>query len=64
MDFDGACGGERDFFLRGGDGVFSFRCSSLEESRLTKFECLTLILAGFLLKFGELVFEELVIVMN
>ncbi|GJS18668.1 hypothetical protein Tco_0413140 [Tanacetum coccineum] len=35
MDLDGACGGERDFFLGGGDGVFSFWCSSLEESRLT-----------------------------
>ncbi|GJS57444.1 hypothetical protein Tco_0652228 [Tanacetum coccineum] len=29
MDFDGACGGERDFFLGGGEGVLSFRCSSL-----------------------------------
>ncbi|GJW73511.1 hypothetical protein Tco_0132881 [Tanacetum coccineum] len=64
MDFDGACGDERDFFLGGGDEVFSFWCSSLEESRLTKFECLALILAVFLLKFGELVLEELVIVMN
>ncbi|GJY94399.1 hypothetical protein Tco_0510760, partial [Tanacetum coccineum] len=35
MDFDGAYGGERDFFLGGGDGLFSFWCSSLEESRLT-----------------------------
>ncbi|GJY65355.1 hypothetical protein Tco_0467593 [Tanacetum coccineum] len=47
-----------------GDGVFSFGWSSLKESRLTKFECLTLILAVFLLKFGELVLEELVIVMS
>ncbi|GJV58574.1 hypothetical protein Tco_1459579 [Tanacetum coccineum] len=31
MDFDGACGGERDFFLGGGEGVLSFRCSSLED---------------------------------
>ncbi|GJT44463.1 hypothetical protein Tco_0953178 [Tanacetum coccineum] len=53
MDFDEACGGERDFYLGGGDGVFSLR--------LTTFECLTLILAVFLLKFGELVLEELVI---
>ncbi|GKD08761.1 hypothetical protein Tco_1188446, partial [Tanacetum coccineum] len=35
MDFDGACGGERDFFQGGGEGVFSFRCSSLEDVRLT-----------------------------
>ncbi|GJY49743.1 hypothetical protein Tco_0439699, partial [Tanacetum coccineum] len=35
MDFDGACGGERDFFLGGGEGVLSFRCSSLEDVRLT-----------------------------
>ncbi|GJU23271.1 hypothetical protein Tco_1156613 [Tanacetum coccineum] len=35
MDFDGACGGERDFFLGGGEGVFSFGCSSLEDVRLT-----------------------------
>ncbi|GJY45454.1 hypothetical protein Tco_0434517 [Tanacetum coccineum] len=34
-DFDGACGGERDFFFRGGDGVLSFWCSSHEDSRLT-----------------------------
>ncbi|GJV07972.1 protein kinase, ATP binding site-containing protein [Tanacetum coccineum] len=27
VDFDGACGGERDFFLRGGDGVVSSWCS-------------------------------------
>ncbi|GJV27681.1 hypothetical protein Tco_1384129 [Tanacetum coccineum] len=63
MDFDGACGGERDFFLGGGDGVFPFWCSSLEELRLTKFEYLTLILAVFLLKFGEFVLDELVMVM-
>ncbi|GJZ40329.1 hypothetical protein Tco_0586892 [Tanacetum coccineum] len=31
MDFDGACGGERDFFLRGGEGVLSFGCSSLKD---------------------------------
>ncbi|GJV36827.1 hypothetical protein Tco_1409304 [Tanacetum coccineum] len=31
MDFDGACGGERDFFLGGGEGVLSFGCSSLED---------------------------------
>ncbi|GJV92659.1 hypothetical protein Tco_1540472 [Tanacetum coccineum] len=35
MDFDGACGGERDFFLGGGEGVLSFGCSSLEDVRLT-----------------------------
>nr|GFC94585.1 hypothetical protein [Tanacetum cinerariifolium] len=33
--FDGACGGERDFFLGGGDEVLSFWCSSLEDGRLT-----------------------------
>ncbi|GKA02567.1 hypothetical protein Tco_0675232 [Tanacetum coccineum] len=32
IDFDGACGGERDFFLGGGDGVFSFWCSLLEDN--------------------------------
>ncbi|GKA28442.1 hypothetical protein Tco_0714610 [Tanacetum coccineum] len=31
MDFDGACGGERDFFLGGGEGVLSFGCSSLDD---------------------------------
>ncbi|GJU28779.1 hypothetical protein Tco_1172368 [Tanacetum coccineum] len=31
MDFDGSCGGERDFFLGGGEGVLSFGCSSLED---------------------------------
>ncbi|GJZ64426.1 hypothetical protein Tco_0620847 [Tanacetum coccineum] len=31
MDFDGACGGERDFFLGGGDGVLSFGCSLLDD---------------------------------
>ncbi|GJY02210.1 hypothetical protein Tco_0360362 [Tanacetum coccineum] len=31
MDLDGACGGERDFFLGGGDVVLSFWCSSLED---------------------------------
>ncbi|GJV86847.1 hypothetical protein Tco_1530785 [Tanacetum coccineum] len=35
IDFDGACGGESDFFLGGGEGVLSFRCSSLEDVRLT-----------------------------
>ncbi|GJT25876.1 hypothetical protein Tco_0895813 [Tanacetum coccineum] len=35
MDFDGACGGERDFFLGGGEGVLLFGCSSLEDVRLT-----------------------------
>ncbi|GJX52808.1 hypothetical protein Tco_0281177 [Tanacetum coccineum] len=35
MDFDGACSGERDFFLGGGEGVLSFGCSSLEDVRLT-----------------------------
>ncbi|GJS60604.1 hypothetical protein Tco_0655388 [Tanacetum coccineum] len=31
IDFDGACGGESDFFLGGGEGVLSFGCSSLED---------------------------------
>ncbi|GJZ27164.1 hypothetical protein Tco_0571417 [Tanacetum coccineum] len=35
MDFDEACGGERDFFLGGGEGVLLFGCSSLEDVRLT-----------------------------
>ncbi|GKB48911.1 hypothetical protein Tco_0899664 [Tanacetum coccineum] len=35
VDFDGACGGERDFPLGDGDGVLSFWCSSLEDVRLT-----------------------------
>ncbi|GKC42731.1 hypothetical protein Tco_1060453 [Tanacetum coccineum] len=35
MDFDGACGDERDFFLGGGEGVLSFGYSSLEDVRLT-----------------------------
>ncbi|GKC56589.1 hypothetical protein Tco_1084187 [Tanacetum coccineum] len=34
LDFD-ACGGERDFFRGGGDGVLSLWCSSLEDSRFT-----------------------------
>ncbi|GJW34266.1 hypothetical protein Tco_0054298 [Tanacetum coccineum] len=34
MDFDGACGSEMDFFLGSGKGVFSFGCSSLEDSRI------------------------------
>ncbi|GJR29120.1 hypothetical protein Tco_1105352 [Tanacetum coccineum] len=29
VDFDGAFGGERDFFRGGGDGVLSMLCSSL-----------------------------------
>ncbi|GKB95627.1 hypothetical protein Tco_0981764 [Tanacetum coccineum] len=36
VDFDGACGGERDFFLGGGDGVLSFWCSSLEDLRFAR----------------------------
>ncbi|GJY53609.1 hypothetical protein Tco_0445273 [Tanacetum coccineum] len=48
MDFDGACSGERDFFLGGGEGVLSFGCSSMV----------------FLLKFGGFIFDELVMVMN
>ncbi|GJW32601.1 hypothetical protein Tco_0052633 [Tanacetum coccineum] len=35
IDFDGACGGESDFFLGGGEGVLSFGCSSLKDVRLT-----------------------------
>ncbi|GJR64944.1 hypothetical protein Tco_0011009 [Tanacetum coccineum] len=35
MDFDGACGGERDFFQGGCEGVLLFGCSSLEDVRLT-----------------------------
>ncbi|GJR82849.1 hypothetical protein Tco_0153634 [Tanacetum coccineum] len=35
MDFDEACGSERDFFLGGGEGVLSFGCSSLEDVRVT-----------------------------
>nr|GEU84196.1 hypothetical protein [Tanacetum cinerariifolium] len=31
MDFDEACGGERDFFLGGGEGVFSFGYSLFED---------------------------------
>ncbi|GKA06585.1 hypothetical protein Tco_0685809 [Tanacetum coccineum] len=31
--FDGACGGESDFFLGSGEGVLSFGCSSLEDVR-------------------------------
>ncbi|GJU34928.1 hypothetical protein Tco_1183282 [Tanacetum coccineum] len=38
VDFDGAFGGERDFFLGGGDGVLSFWCFSLEDSRYGKRE--------------------------
>ncbi|GJQ98995.1 putative reverse transcriptase domain-containing protein [Tanacetum coccineum] len=32
--FDGACGGESDFFLRGGEGVLSFSYSSLEDLKV------------------------------
>nr|GEV58578.1 alpha/beta hydrolases superfamily protein [Tanacetum cinerariifolium] len=32
MDFDGVCGGERDFFLGGEEGVLLFGCSSLEDN--------------------------------
>ncbi|GKE42172.1 hypothetical protein Tco_1469456, partial [Tanacetum coccineum] len=35
MDFDGAHGGERNFFLGSGEGVLSFGCSSLEDVILT-----------------------------
>ncbi|GKB56852.1 hypothetical protein Tco_0913038, partial [Tanacetum coccineum] len=35
MDFDGDCGGDRDLFLGGSEGVLSFGCSSLEDVRLT-----------------------------
>ncbi|GKE88525.1 hypothetical protein Tco_1566000, partial [Tanacetum coccineum] len=35
MDFDGAYGGETNFFLGGSEGVLSFGCSSLEDVRLT-----------------------------
>nr|GEU56748.1 hypothetical protein [Tanacetum cinerariifolium] len=35
MDFDGACGDERDLFRGGGEGILSFGCSSLEDVRLT-----------------------------
>ncbi|GJV13093.1 hypothetical protein Tco_1354634, partial [Tanacetum coccineum] len=31
MDFDGACGGERDLFLGDDEGVLLFGCSSLED---------------------------------
>ncbi|GKC53668.1 hypothetical protein Tco_1076413 [Tanacetum coccineum] len=31
MDFDGSCGGKRDFFLGGGEGVLLFGCSSLKD---------------------------------
>ncbi|GKB43024.1 hypothetical protein Tco_0887966 [Tanacetum coccineum] len=31
MDFDGAYGSERDFFLGGGEGVLSFGCSTLKD---------------------------------
>ncbi|GKA71511.1 hypothetical protein Tco_0777650 [Tanacetum coccineum] len=32
MNFNGACGGERDFFRGGGEGVLSLGCSSLEDN--------------------------------
>ncbi|GJV97572.1 hypothetical protein Tco_1549149 [Tanacetum coccineum] len=35
IDFDGACGGKRDFFLGDGEGVLSLGCSSLKDVRLT-----------------------------
>nr|GEW68955.1 hypothetical protein [Tanacetum cinerariifolium] len=35
MDFDEACGGERDFFQGSGEGVLSSGCSSLEDVILT-----------------------------
>ncbi|GKD41363.1 hypothetical protein Tco_1261570 [Tanacetum coccineum] len=35
VDFDGACGGERDLFLGGGNSVLSFWYFSLEDARLT-----------------------------
>nr|GEV47130.1 hypothetical protein [Tanacetum cinerariifolium] len=60
MNFNGACSGERDFFLGGGKGVLSFGCSSLEDVRLTYVGYLTLILVVFLLKIGEFVLDELV----
>ncbi|GJR55402.1 hypothetical protein Tco_1405923 [Tanacetum coccineum] len=63
-DFDGAFGGERDFFLGGGYDVLSFWCCSIEDSRLTYVKYLTLILVVFLLKLGEFVLDELVMVMN
>ncbi|GKC92139.1 hypothetical protein Tco_1157581 [Tanacetum coccineum] len=34
VDFDGAFGGEKDFFRGGDDGVLSMLCSSLEDSSL------------------------------
>ncbi|GKG17720.1 hypothetical protein Tco_0372018, partial [Tanacetum coccineum] len=64
MDFDGACSGERDIFLGGGEGFLSFGCSSLKDVRLKWVGYLTLILAVFILKFGEFVLDELVLVMN
>ncbi|GKB42561.1 hypothetical protein Tco_0887503, partial [Tanacetum coccineum] len=36
VDFDGACGGKRDIFRGGGDGVLSFWCSSLNDLRNVK----------------------------
>ncbi|GKB59536.1 hypothetical protein Tco_0915722 [Tanacetum coccineum] len=62
VDFKGACGGERDFSQGGGDGVFSFRFSLLDFSRLTQIRDLMRILTIFLLKCVEEVLDELVIV--
>ncbi|GJZ90488.1 hypothetical protein Tco_0662415 [Tanacetum coccineum] len=55
VDLDGACGGERDFFLRGGDGVFTFWCSSLEDSSyvLEHPSCLLLVIRHVLMN-GEI----------
>ncbi|GKC15558.1 hypothetical protein Tco_1012340 [Tanacetum coccineum] len=64
VDFDGALGGEKDLSLGGGDGVLTSRFSSLEVSRLTLIGDLMRILTIFLLKYVELVLDELVIVMN
>ncbi|GJW77242.1 hypothetical protein Tco_0138924 [Tanacetum coccineum] len=62
VDFKGACGGQRDFSLGGGDEVLSFRFSSLDVSRLTCIRDHMRILAVFLLKCVEEVLDELVIV--
>ncbi|GJR07352.1 retrovirus-related pol polyprotein from transposon TNT 1-94 [Tanacetum coccineum] len=60
VDFDGAFGGKRDLSLGVGEGVLSFRFSSLDVSRLTYIGDLMRILADFLLKCVELVSDELV----
>nr|GEZ54210.1 hypothetical protein [Tanacetum cinerariifolium] len=49
---------------RGGKGVLSFGCFLLGDVRLTQFGYLALIIAVFLLKFGEFVLDELVMAMN